>query len=198
MRPGMHKIEVLVDKIIPYCLVLLLAIITLDLGFKEFVEAHHLHPYILGADYIVIGVFVVDLIFKYMRTKHLKDFFRKFWLDILAVFPFFLVFRAFEFAIGAWGQTAQSILHESLEIEKEGAKVLREGEKFLKEGSRVVQEAEKIGKIGTRTSRFTRFLRPLARIPRFFKAIPEINQFYEKPTGEHHQHEFMHKHAKKK
>ncbi len=198
MRPWMHKIEVLVDKVIPYCLVLLLGIITLDLGFHEFVEHHHLHPYILWADYFVIGVFIVDLIFKYMRTRYLKDFFRKFWLDILAVFPFFLIFRAFEFAIGAWGQTAQSILHESLEIEKEGAKVLREGEKFIKEGSRVAREAEKLGKVSSRSSKFARFLRPIARIPRFIKALPRIMHFYDKPTGAHHQHEFMRKHAKKK
>jgi hypothetical protein len=203
MKRWMHKIEVIVDKAIPPCLILLLGVIVLDLGFHEFVEAHHLHPYILVADYFVIFVFVLDLIFKWQRTKHVPLFMRKYWLDILAVFPFFLLFRLFEGSAGAFSfvlsestQTAQQLLHEGLEVEKEGARLLREGEKFTKEGSRVAREAEKFTKLG-RSPRFMRFLRPILRIPRFFKAIPKMLHFYEKPHGEHHRHEYMREHAKK-
>ena len=123
MKRWMHKIEVWVDKAIPPCLIVLLVVIILELGFDDMVEHYHLHPYILVADYIVIGIFVLDLVFKYMRTRHIPKFVRKYWLDILAVFPFFLIFRAFEFAIGSWGHTAQTVLHEGLEVEKEGATV---------------------------------------------------------------------------
>ena len=105
--------------------------------------------------------------FKYIRVRKVPLFVRKYWLDILAVFPFFLFFRVFEFAFGAWGQTAQSILHEGLEIEKEGSKVVREAEKFAKEGSRVAREAEKVGKL-SRSQKFARFLRPIFRLPRFY------------------------------
>jgi len=203
MKRWMHKIEVWVDKAIPPCLIVLLAILVLDLGFPAFVEAHYLHPWIVLGDYIVIAVFVADLIFKWMRTRHIKPFVRKYWLDILAVFPFFLLFRLFEVAAGALSlvvsestQTVQSILHSGLEVEKEGVKVLREGEKFVKEGSRVAREAEKLSKLG-RSSRFTRFLRPILRLPRFFKAWPKIAHFFEKPHGGHHRHEFKPKHPSK-
>lgn len=203
MKRWMHKIEVWVDKAIPPCLLLLLIIIVLDLGFPDMVEHYHLHPYIVIGDYLIIAVFVLDLAFKWNRTRHIPKFMRKYWLDILAVFPFFLLFRVFELAAGAFSlavsesaQTAQQLLHEGLEVEKEGAKLLREGEKFIKEGSRVAREAEKVSKL-SRSTRFMRFLRPILRIPRFFKAVPKMLGFYEKPHGGHHEHEFMPKRKKK-
>jgi hypothetical protein len=202
MKRWIHKIEVIVDKAIPPALIVLLAVIVLDLGFSEFVEEHHLHPYVLIVDYIIIGIFVVDLIFKYNRTRHVSKFVKKYWLDILAVFPFFLVFRLFELAAGAFSfvvsesaQTVQAIVHEGLEVEKEGAKIFKEVEKFAKEGSRVARGAEKVSKL-SRSARFMRFLRPILRLPRFIKAIPRMMHFYAKPTGEHHVHEFMPKHRK--
>jgi hypothetical protein len=204
MKRWMHKIEVIVDKAIPPCLILLLMIIVLELGFHDLVEHYHLGHWIEIADYIVIGVFVIDLIFKWMRTRHVPLFLKSYWLDILAVFPFFLLFRLFEVFAGAFSfivsesaQTAQAILHEGLEVEKEGAKIAREAEKFLKEGGRVGREAEKLSKL-SRSSRFMRFLRPILRAPRFFKAVPKMVHFYEKPHGGHHRHEYMRKGMKKK
>ena len=186
MKKWMHKIEVFVDKLIPYMLVLLLGIIVIDLGFHEIAE--HYHTYILLADYLVIGVFVVDLIFKYIRIRKIPLFLKTCWLDIIAVFPFFLIFRAFERIAGLFSKTisegfstVQSILHEGVEIEKEGAKIL---EGVEKEGSKIAKEAGKFGKV-SRTNKFARFLRPLFRAPRFVKALP----FFERPTGEHHIHE---------
>ncbi len=203
MKRWMHKIEVIVDKIIPPCLILLLIIITLELGFHDLVEQHNLVHWIELVDYFVISVFILDLVFKWQRTKNVPTFFKKYWLDILAVFPFFLLFRLFEAFAGAFSfvvsesaQTIQTVVHEGLEVEKEGAKVVREAEKFLKEGSRVAREAEKVSKLH-RSSRFMRFLRPILRLPRLFKAAPKMIHFYEKPHGRHHEHEFVMK-AKKK
>lgn len=183
MKKWMHKIEVLVDKIIPYMLVLLLAIIVIDLGFHEIAE--HYHTYIFIADYLVIGVFVADLVFKWIRIRKIPLFLKKCWLDIIAVFPFFLVFRAVESIAGLFSKTfsegfsiVQSILHEGVEIEKEGAKIL---EGVEKEGSKVAKEAGKFGKV-SRTNKFARFLRPIFRAPRFVKALP----FFESPTPSTH------------
>lgn len=180
MKKWLHKIEVAVDRLIPFMLVLLLAVIVLELGFSRFVDEHRLGIYLEIADYTVIAVFVLDLGFKYVRIKPFAKFLKKSWLDILAVFPFFLVFRLAEGIIGAvstaFSETAkvmQSIFHESVEAET----VVTEVEKIVKEG-------EKIGK-ASRSARFTRFLRPILRLPRFLKAVP----FYEKPTGKHHRHE---------
>lgn len=196
MKRWMHKIEVIVDRAITPCLLLLLVIIILDLGFHDFVEHYHLGHYIHMADYFVIFIFVLDLFFKYIRVRKIPTFIKKYWLDILAVFPFFLLFRAFELAAGAFSaaisetaQTAQAVVHEGLEIEKEGARIVKEGEKLTKEGSRLGRWAEKFSKLG-RNSRFMRFLRPILRIPRFAKAVPEMIHFFKKPHGEHHEHEY--------
>ena len=48
----------------------------------------------------------------------------------------------------------------------------------------LAQEAEKTGH-ASRLAVLNRFLRPLARLPRFAKAFA----FYERPTGRHHPHE---------
>jgi hypothetical protein len=181
MKKWMHKIEVIVDKLIPFCLVVLLFIIIIELGFEGLIEHYHLHIPIIIADGFVVGVFVADLIFKYIRTRKIKEFARKYWLDILAVFPFFLIFRIVEVTAGAFSaatiegtQTAQKIVHEGLEVEKEGVKIIKEAERFAKL---------------RRSERFARFIRPLLRIPRFLKALPKMMHFYERPTGGHHVHD---------
>jgi hypothetical protein len=195
MKRWLHRTEVIVDKAITPCIFILLAVIIMELGFEGMVEHYHLELYIHIADYFVITVFVIDLIFKYMKTKHLPEFFKKYWLDILAVFPFFLMFRFYEVTIGLFtpavaegAETAQKIFHEGVEVEKSGAKMLREAEM-------VAKDAERLGK-AERSARFARFLRPLFRIPLFLKAAPHTTHFYGKPTGEHHEHEYMPKKRK--
>ncbi len=166
----MHKIEVIVDKLIPPMLIVLLGLIIVEIWFHDIAE--HYHTLIISLDYLVLSVFVIDVIFKYIRIKPFKTFLRKSWLDILAIFPFAMIFRVFEsfFGFSQVFKKGQMIIHESLEAEKEVAKI--------------VQEAEKVAKV-SRTSRFSRFIRPIARAPRFVKAFA----FYEKPTGKHYPHE---------
>jgi len=190
MKRWMHKIEVIVDKAIAPCLVLLLAVIVLELGMHDFVVEHGLQIYIDIADIIIITIFVLDLVFKYLRTRHIPLFLKKYWMDILAVFPFFLMFRFYELTIGVFSpaltegaEAAQRILHEGVEVEREGVKIAREVEAVVKEGEKVVKVE--------RSARFARFLRPLFRSPRFFKAASRTQKFYEKPKGEHHQNEYM-------
>lgn len=191
MKKWLHKLEVIVDKSIPYLLLLLLVLILLEIFFKETAEHYALQIDI--ADYFIIFAFVIDLTFKYMRVKNIKKFIRHFWLDILAVFPFFLVFRVFEAIAGLVSTTIsegvasfQAILHESIEAERGGVKLVeKEGARALRvveeEGAKIAARAERLGKV-SRSSRFARFLRPILRFPRFLKAVP----FYEKPTGHHH------------
>jgi hypothetical protein len=178
MKRWLHKLEYIVDKIIPYLLVILIFVIVIELGFHSWAEENHLlHP-IEIIDYFIIFVFVVDLIFKYVRVHSIPLFLRKYWLEIIAVFPFFLFFRLAELAFGIREvsegvKTAQSITHTTTELEREMA--------FLKEGEKLLKEGEKIAKV-ERSARLTRFLRPLLRIPRFFKKIPEMLHFYNKPS----------------
>jgi hypothetical protein len=180
MKKWLHKLEYAIDWLIPWMILILLAIIILELFFHDFAETYHL--YINIADYTVIGVFVVDLYFKYIRIRNIKTFFKTCWLDILAVFPFFLVFRFVErfiilIELSKDIKQFQMFFHEGLELEKSGSKMIQES-------SRIIQEAEKAGKV-SRVKNIMRFFKPIQRTPRLIKALP----FFEQPTGKHHIHE---------
>ncbi len=193
MKEWIHKLELIVDKLIPLLLILLLIILTLEFVYHEYAEKYRL--YLEIADYFIILVFVVDLGFKYNRIRNMKKFIRESWLDIIAVFPFFLVFRLFEVIFGISETTAQiqKVIHIGVNVEKE----IGEG---AKEASIIAEEASK----ASRAERFTRFLRPLSRSVRFLKfvnkdvrkeagkRIAEAEStlkaaiFYEKPGISHH------------
>ncbi|MBU2634350.1 MAG: ion transporter [Nanoarchaeota archaeon] len=180
MKKWLHRIEVIIDKSIPYLVVLLLFLILGEFFYKELLEDYHL--YVIIADYFIIGVFVVDLCFKFYRVRNFKIFLKKYWLDIIAVFPFFLLFRVFEevyalFRLGGEISEGQMVLHTGVEIEKiaKEERIIRELRE-LEKGGKVFTELEK----GTKLSRMrfiTRMFRPIQRIPRFAKAF----SFYEKP-----------------
>ncbi|MBI2138533.1 hypothetical protein HYU13_03015, partial [Candidatus Woesearchaeota archaeon] len=65
MHPRLHKLELAIDTVIPYSLLVLLTIIILEFFYQDFVGAYHLQLPISIADNLVVGIFVVDLIFKY-------------------------------------------------------------------------------------------------------------------------------------
>ena len=163
MKPWLHKVEVIVDKSIPYILVILLFLI-----IGEIFYAHQIEPYgffVSVVDNVVILIFMIDLAFKYMRTRYFPDFFRKHWLEIIAVLPASLFVRLIErFIPVSTFEVGQSIVHEATEIKRE--------EKLI------AMEVEKVGQI-SRTRYFLRFIRPVARLPRFIKAF----SFYEKPIS---------------
>jgi len=179
MKPWLHKVEVIVDRLIPYLVVVLAGIIISELFFREFAEEHRLAIDIL--DYIIISIFVIDLVFKYIRIRNLKKFLKECWLDIIAVFPFFLIFRLVEeavllFRVSTEVKEVQAALHTAIEAKKLPV--------IMEDTAKIVEEVEKTGRI-SRTRLVLRALRPLQRLPRLLKAIP----FYEKPTGKHHLHE---------
>lgn len=170
----MHKIleyiEHIVDKSIPYLVILLLFVIIGDVFYHEYME--HYHLYVLIFDYFILVVFMADLIFKWFRIRHFTTFLKKCWIDIIAVFPFFIFFRLIEevvaiFAIGETIKEAQHILHTGVELEKEA--------------SHIIQSVEKAGKV-SRVRMAARLIRPLQRLPRLLKAF----SFYEKPFNHMH------------
>ena len=154
MKRWLHKIEVLADRLIPYSLVLLLFIIIGEVFFTQ--EIEHFSIYISFLDGMIITIFIVDLGFKYVRTKNIPKFFKKYWIEIIAIFPAFVVVRIIE-EIVVFANLEQTLVlsQEALEVE---------------------------ARAGTRASRlhyFSRFVKPLARLPRFLKAF----KFYERPHG---------------
>lgn len=174
MHIYLHKLEKFVDKIIPYTLIILLFIIIGELFFRHYIEPYQL--YIKITDYTIVFIFLIDLSFKYKRSTSIPNFLRTSWLDIIAVFPFFLVFRLVEemVSVAKTGEMFQLIFHETVEVEKVAPEFIKEESRIIKEfsgDSKLIREA--------RASRIaTRVIRPLSRIPRFAKAL----KFYEKPT----------------
>ncbi|HME87318.1 MAG TPA: hypothetical protein VKE88_02805 [Candidatus Nanoarchaeia archaeon] len=163
----LEKIERFVDRIIPYLIILLLGILVIDIFYQE--TAEHYHTQIYAADVVIITFFFIDLAFKYNRVRDIPLFLRRYWLDILAVFPFFLFLRLFEEALLISERSAltlRNLLHAGLIVEEDLAaaqRAARASEVLAKEG-RVVLFLEKIA--------------PLRRMPRLFKAI----SFFEHPN----------------
>jgi hypothetical protein len=179
MKKWLHKVEYITDRIIPYTLIVLFIIIIIDILFKENIGKYVIIIEIL--DGIIITIFLVDLYFKYQRVKNFKKFLRKYWLDIIAVFPLFLVFRMFEEIVILSNLlkesliTGQKVVHEGVEVEKLGAKFVEAASKetkFIegieKEGMKLVREAEQAGRI-SRTGIFTKIIEPITRAIRFTK-----------------------------
>ena len=174
MRRWLHEIEIIVDRIIPYLVVLILLIVTADILLTKYVEPYHLIIEIV--DYFIILVFVIDLAFKFNRVRKFKVFLKKYWLDIIAVFPFFLVFRAVEelalaLRIEREVSQGQQVVHSGVEVQRiVKEEVILKELRSLEEGGKVISELEK-GASFTRTSFIARFLKPFQRIPRLFKSV---------------------------
>ena len=94
MKPFWEKVEHYNRKLIVPALVLLLGLIIIELFAHIENEAFKLTLEII--DYLIIAVFVIDLIFLAHRARDTKFFFRHYWLDLLAVFPFSIIFNIVE------------------------------------------------------------------------------------------------------
>jgi len=160
MKVWLHKIERIVDKAIPYLLILLLFVIIGEIFFASEIEPYS--NYVSIIDGFIISVFILDLTFKYIRIRNFPKFFKSYWLEIIAVFPAFLVLRIMEeFAI------------------------IVNLEEFIGISQDVIEVGDRTAPRVSRMRYFSRFIRPLARFPRFLKAF----SFYERPTGRHHSYE---------
>jgi len=140
------KIEKFVNWSIPLLVVLLLIAIVIELSTEE---ARKYDKELAIFDYIIVSFFLVDLTFKWLHTKKLKKFLKLYWIDIIAVFPFYLIFRAYIsileiFPFGESITNIQKITHEATLIRE--AKFLEEEGKIAKESRFVVREAEVIGR----------------------------------------------------
>lgn len=166
MKPSWFWIELLVDRLIPYLLILLVGVVIIDLFFSTLYFRYLIEFEIF--DGFIIAVFTLDLIFKYYWARGRKGFLREYWLDIIAIIPFFLAFRMIEgiiFATEEIGSRVQRIIHVGAEAEKEII---------------IVSEAQKAQRL-SRVARLERLLRPIARLPRMIKAFA----FYEHPSVRH-------------
>ncbi|MEK6863192.1 MAG: ion transporter [Nanoarchaeota archaeon] len=148
MHPFWEKIEHYNRKLITPALILLLGIIIYELFFHAENQALELAVEITDA--LVIAVFAIDLVFLAIRSRSAKFFFKNYWLDVLAVFPFVLFFNFINSlyrAIVVTEQLAvgQALLHETVEVGRE-AKGLSKGGKiarFLRIAARILRVVTK-------------------------------------------------------
>lgn len=104
----LEKAEDIIDILI-FPATLLLAFLIIG---QFFLNLEDYEPYATIADYFIISLFVVDLGFKWRHTHNLKKFFKYYWLDILAVFPFYLLTRTYlGFAQFIGGADVQEVFH---------------------------------------------------------------------------------------
>jgi len=176
MQSWLKRVEKFTDKSIPYWLGLLIILIIVEFFFKEI--ARDYHTFLVIADYIIVFFFVLDLLFKYDRMRKIKPFIKKYWLEIIAVFPFFLLFRLFEeiavlFRFTREITEGQKFLHSGLELTK-----LAREERALLELAELEKESRLFKEIsqGTKFARTQEFFRYF-RLPRLVRAVP----FYEAP-----------------
>lgn len=121
MNSFWEKVEYYNSKLIPYSLVLLCGIIIFELFTP--VENERFIMFIKVLDGIIITIFVIDLAFLAQKARSFSEFLKRYWLDILAVFPFVFVFEfigKFYRVITTTERIAvgQAILHEGLEAER--------------------------------------------------------------------------------
>jgi len=120
--PGLWgKIEHFNSKLIPFALILLLLVIIYELFLHQ--ENDALNRIFLLIDYLVILIFVVDVIFLAARSRSVKFFLKHYWLDILAVFPFGFFFSLAEKFYRAVATSekiviGQALFHETIEVRK--------------------------------------------------------------------------------
>ena len=154
MHPLWEKVEKYNGKLIPLALVLLLGVIIYELFFH--VENETITLIVHLADYFILTIFVIDLVFLAIKAKTIKFFFKNYWLDILAVFPFILFSRfiggIFKIIASSEFTVGQAILHESLEV----SKVTVRAERFAKVGRELRMGARVIRVISKAIPRFKR------------------------------------------
>lgn len=164
------RLQQLVDFLILPAVIALFIIIIIEIGFPKTALLYGFTIKII--DISIVVIFAIDLVFKYLRIRNVKRFLRTCWLDIIAVFPFFLVFRFFEPLLLISGiskeiRDTQLIFHEGLEVSKVS--------------SNIVKEVEFTGEV-SRARVITGLFKSVNRTPKFLKALP----FFEKPTRKHH------------
>ncbi len=162
-----EKIEHYNTKLIPYCIVLLLVIIVAEVFLT--IENETIHLTLKITDYIIIAIFVIDLIFLAIKAKRqghsVSYFIKKYWLDILAVFPFGIVIEEIGRGYRLFAATesvalGQGIVHESLELTKATSRA----EKIVKI-SRGVRIGARLTRVISKGSGIIRFKRKQIRFP---------------------------------
>lgn len=140
-------IHSLTDFLLPYAIILLAVDLVINLFFFEIYSIYNF--YFLILQWSCLSIFFSDLLFKFFRASTIPQFLKTSWFDILAIFPFFLIFRMFE-ALGLIGTLSGAV---------------SEAQGVIGTGSDIERRAH-----------FERFLKPLLKTPRFAKVLHFYNK----------------------
>jgi hypothetical protein len=145
MNAFLEKVEKINSKLIIPALILLFLIIIFELFVHVENPTFLLIIHII--DYVVIAIFVIDLIIIWDKTRNIKFFFKNNWLDIIAIFPFGIFFRAisrtYRLAIEAERiALSQAVIHEISRTEK-FIKIFAESERLAK-GIRIITRSLRV------------------------------------------------------
>ncbi len=160
MNKYLEKLEIITHKVIPYLLIILAIIIILDNPLWIIYETSNFETSFIVFDIIIIFFFSVDLIFKWFRVKNARIFIELYWIDIIAVLPFYLVFRIYReisglLKFGEGIETGQKLAHESMLLKE--AELLKEARVF--EEAKLVRETDPIIRIIRFSQRTLRILK---------------------------------------
>jgi hypothetical protein len=175
-----HWLEKFVEHSIPWLVLLLLAVLFLEssdilnfFGWQWLYSlsdfAHAYAGWIVWIDNIIIAFFVIDLYFSFFKKAKLWTFFKHYFLDIIAVFPFGLFIRAETVA----AQEVQGAIHIAGRAEQEFATIAK--------GDVVARELSRIERFWVSVegflARLSKFIRPAARSGRVLRLYRLIDFF---------------------
>ena len=148
MNRYLRILESITHELIPYLLIGLAFIIIVDNPLWILYNLHQFESTLIVFDAIVVFFFVTDLVFKWFKIRNATKFIKLYWIDLIAVFPFYLAFRLFSeisalFRLGSEvSETAQKIAHETILIREtellkearniEEVRMLRESRPFIR------------------------------------------------------------------
>lgn len=155
------KLERFTDKSIPFWMIILTLIIILENPLWTLIHLQDYEPIVEITESVMILFFIIDLIFKWFTVRHWNKFLRLYWIDIIAIFPFYLIARAWIsitalVRLGEELGEGQKFLHEFI--------LLRETE-LVKE-ARIVKESKLLKELNP----LIRSLRTIQRFIRFIAA----------------------------
>lgn len=176
-----REFEHFTDHLIPFLVIGIAIVLILENPLWALVHLDEFEPWITIFDSVVVFFFVSDLVFKWLRTRELKKFVKLYWIDIVAVFPFYLFFRAYGELVGLLriGEEAteatQKALHEAVLLREAG---------FYREAELAAREArlvKKFGVIGRMVRSGARFLRAMkGRLYTTYAVFVEIRRRHKK------------------
>ena len=184
------RFEIIIDKLVPYSLAFIIIHLILSFFFVDFL--YNVEELVIFLEvFLITFVLGFDLIFKYRRSTNKGYFFKHHWLEILAVFPFMLIFRLFEevYLVTRLASTEASLV---------GTQSVLHDVRGVDQGLKIARDAELSGR-ASRASMFSKPFSFIRRVPRLIRGAIFFEHPLTNKNKKYHKihYAFYSKHAKK-